>query len=188
MRPIYPGRYGNRPLETPKAESNFSFEEKLKHIRAAYAKKIAEMGRVRGEGLTEAEKQKIGLTMREYDGYRDKEKSLSGDSISERHTWNYALEQAGIPLLSSRREHSYRNADDVYSSIMEFKTDFKKRNGCEPTQKDYFSAQDTSYIPKNKAIKANTGSRTLRELLIRLGYIGLNKAKRQAAKWPAIMT
>lgn len=177
MRPRYTKE--NQPGQFDKAEANFTFEQKLQHIKAARQKKIEQM-LAGGTQMTESEKNEVTLTQDEYDKFRDRENSLSASSIQGAHTWNYALEQAAIPLKS--KSTLPRSPSEIYSDIKEFKRKFISTYGKEPEFRDFENASKKGQIAQQKAIKRHTSSRSLGELLIAMGILQQNQIKRHTLK------
>jgi hypothetical protein len=161
-------------------ESSFTLEQKVSHIKAARDKKIAAIELESGRKLSDEEKVGVTLTIREYDQYRDKRKSLLGGQISATHTWNHALEQAGIPI--TKKHGLGRSPSDVYSEISEFRKTFFTANGREPEYKDFQEARRTGQIAGDRTIKSFTRSRNLGELLIAMGFLQQNQIKRSPEK------
>lgn len=138
----------------------------------AHERKIASIEKEERRKLSPEERSAIGLTVTEYDKFKDPA-DPSAYSVASRyqHSWSYALGKADLP--AKQRVGSYE-AGEVQKKIAKFKEDFAAANGLDPELGDYKSAQTAGLLPSDGAIKKNTRSTGLTDYLTRSGKIKPN--------------
>jgi hypothetical protein len=168
MRPKYPG--SEFSVNRGK-ESLFTFENKIEHIKAARQKKIEKM-EAEGVKLTQDEKNKVTLTAKEYDNFRDPKNSLSSTTIAQEHTWNLALQEAGI--LAALKHPDYTRSS-LKKIIVDFFENFKTRNGRYPSTEEYDQLRKKNNLPGHEAVKRITGQ-TIKDYLVSLGIYSVRQS------------